>query len=731
MARRKSTSRFDLHEALNDKSYDHAVICTFTFDAPFFEDYCLDRFNSLSHNGNITVILDRGVYETTILGTDTHTPKTANIRYLLHPVSVPGVFHPKLFLLVSKNKGRLIIGSANFTRPGITSNAELVGCYDYEAEKNETLKPFFQSAFKYLVEIGSRWHGEMLTSNLLDIRRDAPWLDTDSSLSDVADESDFTLLHNLDAPLWEQIKTRISSPVETLYILSRYFDATPRILDKLQEELHPAKIKIFTQNGITSLTPDWLKHPTVKSGQTEIFLCRYKDLDDHAQPLHAKAIIIEHGSERLFAFGSANFTSAALLRTAQTGNAEMLILLSGVHTQDIKSERVFDPNKTAELLKHEAKLQFSRSNKIEFTQASSEIDLFEVILNDDKLNIKADVPTLFEETELRATLTSQLEFQRSLSIAHQQEQMYTADVSDDIKHQLAKASTVIQIEAYEGVHKVGASNSILITHLLDYQNDRPVRRERHIKEAQQSASQFFSALSNLLQGNDSQALLTFLNFCDIPVTDAARPPMFRLTKPAWDGGEGMRRLGERNLKLYLHLHEATLAFFDRHLRRLQRHVATRAPQGIANFLHIYLAMGAVLRAQMERLTQALESKADTLTTREWFDCRNNVNIYFGRFKQMMDLLWTDYLSPMLNEVERDKIKEQFDPDLQPLRDLYIDMLNYRERIERLRTSKLLHRNPHGQARIPNYFDCVFSDERWKKYVRDLKTNLDYVEKSIA
>jgi hypothetical protein len=80
---------------------------------------------------------------------------------------------------------------------------------------------------------------------------------------------------------------------------------------------------------------------------------------------------------------------------------------------------------------------------------------------------------------------------------------------------------------------------------------------------------------------------------------------------------------------------------------------------------------------------------------------------------------------------KEKIKEQFDPALQPLRDLYLDMLNYRERIERLRTSKLLHRHPHGQVRIPNYIDCVFSDECWKKYVQALKNNLDYVEMSVA
>jgi HKD family nuclease len=730
MARRKNTNRFDLHEALNDKSYDHAVICTFTFDAPFFEDYCLDRFNSLSHNQNITVLLDRSVYEKTILGAETHKPKTANIRYLLHPISVPGVFHPKLFLLVSKNKGRLIIGSANFTRPGITSNAELVGCYDYEAEKNESFKPLFQAAFAYLTEIGVRWHGNMLISNLQDMAREALWLDINNGQNTEAAMEGVVLLNNLEAPLLEQIVARISAPVETIYVLSRYFDSTPRILDKLREYLHPGKIKIFTQNGITNLTPDWLKHPSVKDGATEIYLCRYAD-EEHAQPLHAKAIIIEAGKERFFAFGSANFTTAALLKTARTGNAEMLMLLSGVHTSGVKAEQLFDPDKTAVRLKDEAALQSLPSEDETFERTRHDIRLFEAMLNGDRLNVRADVPSIFEATTLQAMLSSQNGFEKRLTIAHQHEQMYTAEVSQEIKKRLGESSTTIHIESYDGIDKVGDSNVVLVTNLLSIENDKPVRRERHIKEAQQSAAQFFAVLSDLLQGDDDQALLTFLSYCNISVGGISRAPVLRHIKPTWDGGIGMRSLGERNLKVYLDLHQATLDFFDRHFRRLQRHVALKSPEGIANFMHIFLAMGGVLRAQMERITQGLESKNSPLTTTEWFDCRNGFNVYFGRFKLMMDCLWKDYLSPMLRQNEVKDIKEQFSPDIQPLHDLYTDMYSFRERIERLRTTKLAHRNVQGEMKVPNYFDCVLSVKHWTKYAQDLKTNLAGIEKSVA
>src|SRR5205085_870990 len=300
-----------------------------TFEATFFEEYCLEKFASLSNNGNITVLVDRGIYEKAVLGPESQRPRKANLRYLLQPISASGVFHPKLFLLASKNKGRLIIGSANFTRPDITSNAEMVGCYDYEADKDESYKLLFQAAFSYLTEVSRRWHGDNLVSNLNALARDAAWLSAeDESMPDAP-----VFLHNLATPLWEQITAQIAPPVDNIYILSRYFDAHPSILDKVEGDLRPSRIKIFTQNGITNMTPEWLKHPLIKNGKAEILLCRYMD-EGHPQPLHAKSIIIEKDGECLFVFGSANFTTAALLRSAQLGNVEILLCAQGVPAKD-------------------------------------------------------------------------------------------------------------------------------------------------------------------------------------------------------------------------------------------------------------------------------------------------------------------------------------------------------------------------------------------------------------
>ncbi len=194
---KKIDNPIDLHEALLRKSYDHAVICTFAFDSEFFEGYCLDNFNSLSNNGNITVLIDRNVYQKAIHISTSDRPKQANLRYLLYPINVPGAFHPKIFFFVSKNKGRLILGSANMTRAGITSNAELVGCYDYEEQKNEDFKFLFQDTFRLINAISSKWPSGALDSNLRTIEREATWLVEDSKPEI---RKDIELLDNLNKP---------------------------------------------------------------------------------------------------------------------------------------------------------------------------------------------------------------------------------------------------------------------------------------------------------------------------------------------------------------------------------------------------------------------------------------------------------------------------------------------------------------------------------------------------
>src|SRR6266513_2999071 len=136
--------RVDLSGLLERESYRHALICTYTFEPKFFEDYCLEHYRALGESTSVTVITDARIYSS-LTSLDPHQrPRLANLRYLLHPVAVSGVFHPKVFLFVSRDKGLLVVGSANFTQSGLGTNGELVGVYRYERKKATESRALFQ-----------------------------------------------------------------------------------------------------------------------------------------------------------------------------------------------------------------------------------------------------------------------------------------------------------------------------------------------------------------------------------------------------------------------------------------------------------------------------------------------------------------------------------------------------------------------------------------------------------
>ena len=155
----QQSPKLDLHGRLKKHAFEHALITTYNFGARFFEDYALENFKSLQDNGNISVLLDEGEYQDLLKAAGENAesfPKQANLRYLLHPIRVPGVFHPKVFLLAGKRRGLLLIGSANFTQDGLGSNAELVAAFDYEEEKNEAALALFQSALRFFEQLAER-----------------------------------------------------------------------------------------------------------------------------------------------------------------------------------------------------------------------------------------------------------------------------------------------------------------------------------------------------------------------------------------------------------------------------------------------------------------------------------------------------------------------------------------------------------------------------------------------
>jgi len=709
MAQLKRQSRLNVKEALSKHVFHNAALTTFTFDPLFFEEYCLEQFPSFASNNNISVIVDRSTYESVLSAPEIQRPKIANIRYLLHPVTVPRRFHPKIFLLTTRTTGRLVFGSANLTRPGLTSNAELIDQYDFEEGKNERFRYLFWDIFEFLQKLAERWRSESFTSNLQQLHRSTPWLNDSSP----AESNRLQLLHNLDRSLWSQLGEIVPQPLDHVHVVSRFFDEQPELLDRLIEDWNPRKVSIYTQNGITTLTRSWLKHPLIKSGRVEILFCTYED-EGYQQSLHGKAIILVSGSSRQLVYGSANFTSAALMSEAKRGNVEALIALPPLG-KVFNPIRFIDPCNSAYHLPSDDALQTDTGERSGWQDAAMPVRLRDAILDTDRLSLYGDFPENLSGcmTELKIPGASN---QYCRMIRESKERGFSK-IPETLMTLLGQKSTVMCLR--DEATRKQVSNALLVTNLVDIETHENVRKERHFREAKESASQFFTVLNELLRSGDTATLLAFLSFCDIPLLNVSRIAAFR-QRPVWEGREGMRSLGERNLQICETLHEATLNFFDRHFKKLKRHAKTRMLDGIPNFLHIFLSMGNLLRTQVERTLLGIEAKTSPLTVAEWGACRDLWDVYFARFRTLMEYLWNDYLKRMSSEYGRKDIEREFGPDLEALHDLCDDMVQFRGRLKRLQMVKNLRFNKF----------CILGDDRWKLFSKEVQTLQGQVECAV-
>ncbi len=725
---KKKPSKFDLHEVLRRRSYDHALISTYTFSPNFFEDYCLEKFNSLKSNGNISILVDSGTYAEVITGSSESLPQKANLRYLLHPVRVPGRFHSKVFLFAEKNRGLLVIGSANFSRQGITSNAELIACYEYENEKKEQYKYLFQSAFRYFLQLSAHSPGQALDSNIQAITRDISWLSEEekSEMTDSGPE----LLDNSERPLWVQLKDRVEPPVDCIWILSRFFDPTPSLLERISKELQPRKIRIFTQNGITTLKKQWLDHQIFKDGLGDILLCTYRD-EEHVQPLHAKAIAIQKGEQMFFLFGSSNFTTPGMMTTIDEGNAEVLICFHNLNRRSFKPEKLFDPESSAVKLITKDQLISAPGKGKYSTPESHDIFIEEAWVDNDDLRIIADISESLNHEALHVNISLPSQIDQTSELKRTHERNYATHLSSQLIRDFENFPAVIQVLAFRDGASVASSNRLLVINLQDFKTGENVRKSRQIREAQQSAYQFIGVLNGLVESGDEEALKQFLIYCDIPVTEILRPLLPRGGRPAWGGGKGMRNLGTRNLRHFINLHEAVLNFVDRHFKKLHSHVKSGTLEGVPNFMHIFLAICGLLKNQIERAIIGFEAQSSPLTITEWFDYRDKLEAYLNRFRQLMDCLWSEYVRKTLKKYPLEEIQKRFEPDLQELKEICSQIIQCRDRIEAVRTDHLKVKRPDGVLKVPLYFYSVLNDENWPPYKEQIENMLQEVEREVG
>lgn len=722
----------NLHDLLKKRSYEHGLISTFTFSVRFFEEYALDRFKALQDNNNLTVFLDRGEYEEILTATTAAKdwyPRLANLRYLLHPIRVPGVFHPKVFLFANAKHGLLVIGSANFSQDGLGANAELVSVFEYEAGKNETALPLFQSAFRFFEDLLERWPGTEAASNVSNVRRNVPWLTEE--LKAPADKRLPLFLSNLEEPLWPQMMRHLPEKVDRVSVVSRFFDSSPQMLDWIMGPLGTASIDIYTQATIHTLGPAWLEHPLRKVKKLGIHLCRYED-GVHSQQLHGKAYAFSCGTQTMLACGSANFSTAALLRPAASGNAEVVLVYPPDAVGRLRAEELFDPLQSAKELKSVDQLNVRGNEETEPSSRAGnfQIQMHEAVLDDVDLTIEADdAPSGIECRILQANRRAVL-----IALGSIKGGQIHIKLAQGLARAMADAPSVAQLGKRQGDDWEALSNPVLVAAPMGPESGRNSRQHRRIKEAIESPQRFMGVLRELCESDDETRLKNFLTHCDIPFTPSLKSfgGLGRSKSGPSLPPKDLKDLGTRNLRHFEMLHEAVVNFVARHRTRLVRHVETGTAAGITNYLHILESVLRLLQSQIERAASGLEhAPAITLTPDEWKRIRENLSDYYRELESLLRLTTREYVAGLLQEEKKKAVREGFGSATDEILSLVTQCIKMRGRINAARTERIRVKTMLGTTEQAIFFGEQMSDVKWRPYVASMKLLAEELRKSLA
>ena len=117
--------------------------------------------------------------------------------------------------------------------------------FDFELDEQEGFLPVFQDAFAFVrrwPKVGpqNRWHRTSVS-----FRGTTPWLGGAPDL----DVRSVRLLHNLEHSLWDQIAAMVPRPVDRIHAVSRFFDDSPALIDRVMRDLAPTTSSCIPKTG--------------------------------------------------------------------------------------------------------------------------------------------------------------------------------------------------------------------------------------------------------------------------------------------------------------------------------------------------------------------------------------------------------------------------------------------------------------------------------------------------
>lgn len=307
-------------EEIGRGGYEASLITTFNAYLPFYEHVVLPRLRSRGMQHNVLLMDARQC----AAAVHQHVPVAAGRLYSLLPMRThAGVFHPKVILLVGKNKGLLMVGSHNVTLSGWGTNRELSNALRLQSLTDKAAIAVFRQAWGQIqgwIDATQEHLPEALRDAAAKVGDFAPWITQDS------DPADGTVVLSAQADqtsLWAQLLERIERPVRRVLLTGAFFDKQLEFIQRIQDDLAPDEIVVGIDPRTAYLPGGIRPIPGVRWVEA-------RGLGTEAQGyLHAKALFIETAAETYLVSGSANPSKPAWLHDGLKGNIEMMLVRQG------------------------------------------------------------------------------------------------------------------------------------------------------------------------------------------------------------------------------------------------------------------------------------------------------------------------------------------------------------------------------------------------------------------
>lgn len=318
-------SRISLIEEIKKGGYETSLITTFNAYLPFYEEVILRKLigNGVRHN---VLMMDKAQCQQSF---SSQPPSFAGRRYSLIPMSSSGAFHPKIIMLLGKEKGLLAIGSHNLTLSGFGNNRELTNVVHFKLDDAEEAAGCFRQVLDYLM-LWMEAQDDLLPKHMHEMvkRLDSfsTWLKKPPAVSR---EISIIGTNPKGESLWRQLQSKIEGDIERALIGGAFFDSELDFIKSVKKDLSVKEIFV-------GIDPNTVKAPPLLSDVEGIKVVNtsqlaYEGADDGvaAQYLHAKYMMLQASSGKEYLItGSANPSAPAWLSPGNVGNTEMMLVRS-------------------------------------------------------------------------------------------------------------------------------------------------------------------------------------------------------------------------------------------------------------------------------------------------------------------------------------------------------------------------------------------------------------------